>query len=587
MRLEHRLCWRTAVIALALGSRVTLRYIPLLRRLSWGGELIGHIRSVLLLISVVSVASGCAGGNFNLSPATYGFSGHLATFDVVPPSWITADGKAGASQSDSDDATTAYVFPSRYASDPDEQDGLNGQRIPDILGNNAFDDGTYQFTPGYGQMIRIDTRRSGQDLLISIDGGSLTRIRRLDLTSFRALQGGYLRWLSAHSLCWPTLCFTDALERGLRTFWKEEVLGPSAQFTSFASSHLNSGSNGVAADRPERILYDTGTGLVSMWATRVYPGQDLSITWGNQNLNVESPPAQGSTVNLATSYSRTTSGGNTRLQIVHEGGTTRLFPAANCGAYEVNEAQPSVDPAKVLVPYSNKMANQLGTSFIPIYNLFDLHNPKLLAGVPATAMSACPSGAPHFLFLLTPSEYTKPDVFGGIAQFETEGQTGGDVTGHSPYKSLFRQFVILGCDSDLKTDIESEWKRFLDAARGEPVSAVGRCGVFVHGVFSGKTFVERRTHVIINGIPVDGGLASYTTIAQAAAPTLGVRMNMRSPPDAAALVELWRTPFGQPENADPKRLHIRFYTTMSGVLEKATVIEGDDIHVKSISEVLR
>jgi hypothetical protein len=547
---------------------------------------------VLLLISIASLASGCVPGNFDLSPATYGLAGDLATFDVVPPSWITADGRAGASQSDRDDATTAYVFPSRYASDPDEKDGLKKQRIPGVLGNNAFDGGAYQFAPDSSQLIRIDTSRSGPDLVISIDGGSLTRIRRLDWAGFRALQRGYLSWLSGHSFCWPSLCFTDALERGLRTFWKDDVLGPSVQFASFASSHLDPGNNGVVADRLERISYDTGTGLVSMWATRVYSGQELSITWGNQNLNAESPPAQGSTVNLATSYSRTTSGGNTRLRIEREGDDTRLFPAAGCGAHEVKEGLPSVDPAKVLVPYSGLMENQLGASFLPIYNMFDLHNPRLLAGAPAAgeappATPVCPGSAPRFLILLTPSEYTKADVTGGIVQFETEGQTGGDVTGHGPYKSLFRQFVILGCNSDLKTDIESEWKRLLDAAAGNHVSAAGGCGAFVHGVFSGKTFVERRTHVVFDGIPVDGGLASFTTIAQAAAPVLGVRMNTRSPPDAAALFELWRTPADQPDSADPERLRIRFYTTMSGVLEKATVLEGDDIHVKSISEVLR
>lgn len=522
-----------------------------------------------------------------MHPAVYGFAGNLTTFDVVPPSWITADGKADASQSDESDSATAYVFPSRLASDPRESKFT--KHIPVVLGKNGFQKGVYRF-----QDIEIATHRFDADLVVEIEGTSLEKIHLLDWQAFRDLQAGYLSWLAWQSVCWPSQCFTGNFEPNLRKFWKDDVLGANAQFAAFASSHFDHESPDIVANRLAEIPYDTGAGVFSMWATRVYPGQELSVTWGNQNLDVNYPPTGGSTVGLINSYSRTTSGGNVRLRIVRdgqgvrlfprEGDDTRKFPATGCGAREVPEGSTSDQTAKVIMPYPGKLANQLGVSLLPIYNMFDLHNRRLLAAPTDLTNPACPGDAPPFLILLTPSQYTKADVNGGIVQFETEAQVTGD--GTEEYKSLFRQFVILGCKSDKLQDVRDEWTRVMDiAAKG--TSNSGKCGVFVHGVFLGKTFVERMTHVTFDGVPVEGGVASFTTIAQAVAFPLGVRMNMRSPPGGAPLLELWRTPIDQPDGADPKRLRLRFHTTMSGVLEKAIVLEGDDIHVRSISEVLR
>jgi hypothetical protein len=528
-----------------------------------------RIRSILPLFLVVAVVSGCIPSGFDSHPAIYGFNDHLATFDVVPPSWITADGKADASQADQADATTAYVFPSRDASDPDDQDGLKNQTIPGVLGSNAFNGGPYQFVRGSSQVVQINTSGSGPDLVISIDGGSLTQIRRLDWTSFRALQEGYLSWLSNHSFCWPSLCFTDKLESGLRKFWKDDVLGSSAQFATFASGHL-----------ARKAPFTVASGGLTMYATRLHPRQELSITWGLVNFYPEYAQG-GSALDFTTSYSRVTAGATTHVPLTTDSeGRTLLFPAGSCGPSGESVSAPAPDSAAFL-PYPDSVRNgRVGKKFLPIYNLFDLHNPRLLRPVD----KGC-SGIPaRYLFLFSPSVYVKPDTADMDAQYDLEARHGNDDAGEESLL-LGREFFIVGCKTDATTALQNEWQRIV--AGTDPSDGPNSCGLYVNGAISGKTFVEIRNGISVDGRPIPEGILDSSTIGQAVAPALGVRLNTAAAPGSAPLVDLWRASGARDDASVPARIRIRFYTVMRKVLDQSQALEGDDYHVISVSKSIR
>ncbi len=526
-----------------------------------------QIRSMLPLFFVVAVVSGCIPAGFDTHPATYGFNDDLASFDVVPPSWITADGKAGASQADQADATTAYVFPSHDASDPDEKDGLKNQPIPGVLGNNAFNGGPFQFVRGSSQVIQIDTSVSGLDLVISIDRDSLTQIRRLDWTGFRALQEGYLSWLSRHSFCWPSLCFTDKLEPGLRKFWKDEVLGSSAQFATFASGHL-----------ARKAPFPVESGGLTMYATRLYPRQELSITWGLLNFYPQYTAQGGDVVDFTTSYSRVTAGATTHIPLTTDGeGRTLLFPAGYCGPTGEAVSAPAPD-STVFLPYPDGVRNgRVGKTFLPIYNLFDLHNPSLLRPVD----KGCSGVPPHYLFLFVPSLYVKPDTADMDLQYDLEARNG--ILEESLL--LGREFFIVGCKTDATTALQNEWQRIVK--RMDPSDSPNSCGLYVNGAISGKTFVEIRNGISVDGRPIPEGILDSSTIGQAVAPALGVRLNTAAAPGSAPLVDLWRASGARDDASVPARIRIRFYTVMRKVLDQSQALEGDDYHVISVSKSLR
>jgi|SRR5271166_2456055 len=244
------------------------------------------------------------------------------------------------------------------------------------------------------------------------------------------------------------------------------------------------------------------------------------------------------------------------------------------------EGEPGADAAdqdKTLTPYPARMQLMFGNWFIPIYNLFDLHNPVLLtAGKITKGQIACPDRsrpAPNYLFLLAPSDYVKPDTVDQISPFETEGRRGAGEDKQDSYL-LLTQFVILACNTSDIAAVKDEWERMMDTAAGTPRKH-GACGNFIHGVFSGKSFVELRNRFSIDGRIMEDGVLNLTTIGQASGDSLGARMNVESAPGARPLIELWRVPVRNQDNRTAQRLLIRFFTTNSDVLDYGSQVNQD------------
>lgn len=536
----------------------------------------------LLLIPLVAFASGCISTSYDVVPGPVAFADSVAEYDVVPPSWITADGKPGGVYPSEEDRATAFAFPS-LPWDRGASLALRDVEAPNLFRSDVrFKDGVFVQPPSseFDQAIEIHSASAAatSGLVINIDAASMAAIRRLDLRGFQRLQAAWLGWLRAQTSCWAADCFSSAFAHNLVVFWRKYVLSE-ARFARFADIYLN-------LRKPEIVQYKDST---AMFATRIYPRQQLAITWGNQNFYPElATKGAGASATVASSYSRTTSGGSTRLQIVSDRGM-RLYPPRNCRI----EGESGFDSVlkDVATPYPDGFKNMFGKWFVPVYNLFDLHNPQLLTAVKnATGdQLRCPDGAraaPRYLFLLAPSVYVKPDTLDKISQFETEGRLGSGEDPQSSYNLLTRQFVILACNTSDIAAVRDEWRRMLDTAAGTPRDH-GACGNFFHGVFSGKSFVELRNHFSIDGRLVEDGALSLTTIGQASGAVLGARMNVEGVPGAKPLLDLWRVPPGNQDSRATQRLHIRFYTTMSDVLDEITIVEGDDIHAISIPEILR
>jgi hypothetical protein len=210
--------------------------------------------------------------------------------------------------------------------------------------------------------------------------------------------------------------FASEFNKNLVAFWKSYVLRE-ATFGRFAQVYLSPAE-------PQRIHYTGNLGNVKRLRTDVYvssiePRQQLMITWGSQNFYAEpwiTPPSQNAPQNNATaqepsvapallttpklnatvqtSYSRSTSGGSTGLQIILDHGM-RLFPPGTCAISSVSEDKNSQAPTQgeIQTPCPWKERQLLGNLFLPVYNLFDLHNPLLLSvNTASVRKNDCPDG---------------------------------------------------------------------------------------------------------------------------------------------------------------------------------------------------
>jgi hypothetical protein len=523
------------------------------------------------------LTTGCAATFPGDSSRIITFADTVSDFDVVPPGWITADGTvAGAYTLGNDSKALAFIFPSLPLAS--EARGALHVSIPDFLRPDGQSrDGIFVFAtaPDVQPAIKIAMARSDNAIVIDIDASSMSQILRLDLDRFRKLQAAYVGWLLG-----PSICLTDCLSPGaaeaLRAFWKNYVLRE-AGFRQFAARYLNPPAPVTLS------AFDT-----KMFATQIAPHQQLSVTWGNNNFYPDTANTGGDSAAVRTSYSRTTSGGNTRLQIIDDAGRLRLYPAPGCATADVPREQPSVPPIATR-PYSDDLQKLFPKWVMPVYNLFDLHNPYLLTGPARTDLdpTACRDRtrrAPHHLFLLTPGAYVKPDNWKRIGQFETEAGLGSNVDPKDEYQILTRQFVILACDSADWRDVANEWQRLLAAARGTD-GGRGPCGPYLHGVFAAKTFVELRNRFSLDGRAVEDGVVHFAGIGQALAPSLGARLNAEAAPGSKPLLHLLRAV--PAESPGPRRVLLHFYTTVSDVLDHAAVLEGDVIHAISVPEMLR
>ena len=519
-------------------------------------------------------AAGCVSTGSDV-PTVTSFTDSIAQFDVVPPSWITADGRSLEMAAGSETAGVAFAFPSLPA--------VRESRLPihaDLAGffrpNSWFRDGTFVRLPASEteQPIEIRTARLDLNLVVDIDAASMAQILRLDWKRFQGLQAAYLAWLYAQSSCWSVECFSNEAALQLRLLWRNHVL-KEATFGRFAANYLNP---------PPPVPLKSKDGG-NMFATRIYARQQLAITWGNQNLYAIRPPE---TATLDNSYSRITSGGTTRLQIVSDNGL-RLFPTSSCRIRETSEGSAPANH-KGTPPFPDSFKTMFGRWFMPIYNLFDLHNPRLLTGVsPKADRFLCPDttrAAAPYLFLLTPSYYVKPDTVDEITGTETEARLSAKIDPTEEYLPLTRQFVLLACNVSDSSAVADEWKRMLNAASGSDPGH-GRCGQYIHGLFAGKTFVELRNRFSIDGRLVEDGVLHFSTVGQALGPSLGTRANVEAAPGSGPLLDLWRASPWRENASNQRRVRVRFFTTMTDILDQAIVLEGDDIHVISISEMLR
>jgi hypothetical protein len=519
-------------------------------------------------------------------------------FEVVPPVWITADGDPthagehdGAGQQ-----PRAFIFPSVPPSDLPPEPSII---LTNFFGpRNRFRDRPpfeWSVSPHSADPIKLTVTRNGADATVNLDGGSMIRIRNLTWEQFGQLQAAFRSWLCKHSGCSLFAdCeskFTADFDHKLRTLWKDNVL-KNATFDRFAAAYLN-------PTAPLRIHYSGSVSAIdkdqtSMFLTQIQPNQRLLITWGNDNLY---PVHAG----IPNSYSRVTSGGRTEVRVVSDHGM-RLFPTGSCVIQSVPENANAEAPKGVLLPYPKEWAGLLGSEFLPLYNLFDLHNYALLTlGSPPypNQLSDCAHGvsaAPQFVFLLSPTSYIKADwgpEKNYVAQFETETRPGPGALPEDDIKMLARHFVIMGCATSSTKDVNDEWTQFLEIAFSNllgppsPTPAPRPCGGFVDGVFAGKSFVEIRNDVSVNGQPIAGGAPVFETVRQLLAASLPAHLDAEGSPGSDPLAEIILTSDPDTNKLHARTLRIRFHTTMSAVLDQVQVVEGDEIYAGSISEALR
>ena len=525
---------------------------------------------------VLTLTNGCTATFPALPPKIITFTDTVSYFDVVPPGWITSDGSAlGGYTLGNDNKALAFIFPSLQLGQ--KAHGPLHVDIPDFVGHNGvLRGGTFAFAAALATESAIEITMTSSDsaIAIDVDAASMSQILRLDLDRFRRLQAAYVEWLAVRNECLIG-CFAPGAAEALRDFWKNQVLRD-ASFQRFAARYLNPPAAVTLTARDTR-----------MFATRIMPGQQLSIVWGNQNFYPETSDIGGSDATLRTSYSRTTSGGETRLQVLNDAGT-RLYPERSCASADIKRERPDPAPHATL-PYPPEFRKLFPKWFMPIYNLFDLHNPYLLTAPGRTGDESATCRdlarrAPRHLFLLTPAYYVKPDNWKGMGQFETEGSIGSGVDPAEQYLLLTRQFVILACDRADQSAVADEWLRMLDAAAGND-RGHGACGPYLHGVFSAKTFAELRNRFSLDGRAVEDGVVHLTGIGQAVGPSLGSRLNAEAVPGSKPLLRLLRAV--PVESSHPRRVLLRFYTTMSDVLDQAALLEEDDINAISLPEILR
>lgn len=525
------------------------------------------------------------------SPSTTSRGRHgQAHFDVVPVSWLDGDGKIIA-----EERVLAYVFPSLYAED--SAGPLHFSLVALFAPKNHFrGKKEFHWSVRSETPITITFQRKGQDADVEIEDKSATEIRRLDWEQFQSLQSSFRSWLCDKSTGWNPFrdcrpLFND-LHSALLQMWTQHILRE-ATFNSFSSRYLNTTTPDlISYHGHNQAIIKAGT---YMAVTRVVGGESLAITWGATNFYPAKPPQLG--------YSRITSGATTDVRVIRNNGL-RLFPVGTCEMAGDSE-KPDNGTFEGLLPFPPQWASLFATEFLPIYSLFDLHNSALLHVAKAPPSPAgCPDNArkaPPYLFLLAPMQYRKADVGleKDVARFESEARP-EYVKSPTPAQSredvnmLARQFILVGCDSlDLNT-VNTEWDHLLEVAfknlpntPQEPATVPAPCGGYVNGVFAAKSFVELRHHYSINGQLLETGALNLQSLRDVIGGPFAAHLDRTSARDKGPLLEVMRSLDGGKTGQPTGVLRLRFYTTMSSVLDQAYIFEGDEIHVSRISEDLR
>jgi len=130
----------------------------------------------------------------------------LRQYDVVPPVWITADGDMDY-KGEGAGETRAFVFPSLAPADT----AVRGERIElenFLRPHNRLKSARFEWRAD--KSLGMAVNRSGSDIVIEIDDGSMSLIRKLDWDRFRQLQGAFRDWLLERSGC---LLFSEGESR--------------------------------------------------------------------------------------------------------------------------------------------------------------------------------------------------------------------------------------------------------------------------------------------------------------------------------------------------------------------------------------
>jgi hypothetical protein len=528
--------------------------------------------------------------------------------DIVPATWITADGREPQSGADANSSRGAYALPSLPPAGQ-TTGKIDKRELPNFFlsEDRAFEPRAFDWAaaeaPGSRIRIAIGLEKTAPTAaFISVDSQSLSLIRRLDLQQLRELQNAFWADLESQNGCWFfRRCESDFgkdFRADLLSFWQDGVLRD-AEVGAFANAQLQSEEGLISYSStaiPKIAMLKAHTTMV---VTPILPEELVAITWGASSLY---PPSQERT--LADSYSRNVSGGSSLLRVTSNAEGVGLFPRQQCNSNSLPQDKATDQATELFLPYPKEWARLLKELFIPVYNLFDLKSPRLLSSKTDTAsLSNCRRDftyAKH-LFLLSPGEYIKADMGGNadsFLQFENEARAdsgSNDLKFERNVEQLLaRQFLIMGCDSSRLEDVNLEWNRILENAHHDipknnvdgAASQPGACGSFVHASFAGRGFVELRESVTVNGQLLEGeaGIPRGESLGEALVTYASLHGVIDLKSRLAKGLELVRRSTSIPDVAS---LSLRFHAIDAAALDQIVLKQGDRIHADSLPEGIR
>jgi hypothetical protein len=396
------------------------------------------------------------------------------TYDVIPPRWITASG-APYNLGEDDPPATAFVFPSVYEGATFSYATIGPFAFFDR--RNHFKSKPFSWPPlNSPNPIKLTVTRTGDMATLEMDKDSVRLVRGLTWEQFGLFQGAFVHWLFDNSNCGLFVnCnkrFEPRFRRTLISWWKEVL--KDATFEEFAEHRLRE-----SVSRSAEIKYeDYGTigGLkslkIAMRAQLISAGETLAVAWGSSAV-FPYAGAQG----VSGGYTRPAVGAISELRIALSRDRLRLLPELASPLLPISQDNSSPGSPSLL-PFRAEWAGLIGGNdnprkspvFIPIYNMFDLRDKRLLCDDSFSA--------PPYLFLLTPEHYVKADTGPGrnqIAQYTTDGRTGVEPTGlkANAAAQLARHFLIIGCDTPDSACPAKQLTALLDQAFNATQSGLG------------------------------------------------------------------------------------------------------------------
>jgi len=539
--------------------------------------------------------------------------------DIVPESAITAYGQENVGDSPSEfgspavdkgslpDAVTADVFPSlpvgAESSDKVEPQRVDGFFLPGRPFGVA--DFAWRAASQQASEIHIHVEQAGTSALLSVAPADLKLMRQLNWVGFQRMQTAFSGFIAASNGCWfVSSCeakLGPGFRRNLRDFWRQDVL-PYARLPKFVTRLLSQDIETIQYAKPEHDPDPDQRNTIKPDRTRmvvsaIEPQELLTITWGVDSIYL--PNEEGA---IRYGYSRSVPGGRTTIKVTRDAaGWASLFPRHACGADSWLQAASGSEPTEALLPYPAAWGALLQNTFVPVYNLFDLHNPTLFADKARGGGNHCWDAHQYAqrLFLLAPMEYIKADkadkagTSRSIRQFENESRSvygPKDPVSQNPEEQLARQFLIIGCGAKASVhDVQLEWNKLLENAHQQVPLAnpAGSdellCARYVHAAFGAKAYVELLETLSINGQAVEGGVPRGETLGGVIAAYWSTHHEEQTSDPSMAAVKLVRSTASIPGIG---RIVLRFHTRDPAVLGEIVVRQGDAIWAVSVPEAV-